>query len=262
MSHQPIVVTGATGNLGSKVATELITNQQPVVVTGRNAEKLGAFQNTASILPGNLEDPLFLKQLFSNARAVFLVLPALKQLSLKAFTDQFINIAKDSGITHVVNISNCTLTRWGKPTLLLEFESFLNHASTLHIKHLRCANFFENLNWGIHTPYNPAIKLPYISSFEIAHIAAQYLQEQNFSGHSVDELMGARDYSMPDLANLLGVSYQQTTARPEDQPFFDAFNSGQYELVKRTPYNTSTAQEERFTLSYFLEHHFNHALIK
>ena len=262
MSKKSIVVTGATGNLGSKVAAALLEGQQQIRVTGRQTEKLLSYNGKADVMAGDLEDQAFLKQLLYNASAVFLILPTLQRLTLQEFATQFIGIAEECGVTHIVNISNCTLTRWGKPTSLLEFESYLNQATTLHIKHLRCANFFENLNWGIHTPYNPDIKLPYISSYEIAHIAAHYLQEQNFTGHSVDELMGACDYSMSELAAQLGVSYHQTPARPEDQAFFDAFNNGQYELVKRTPANTSATQEERFTLSYFLENDFNRELLK
>ncbi|HYH14060.1 MAG TPA: NAD(P)H-binding protein [Flavisolibacter sp.] len=262
MRNKHIVVTGATGNLGSKVATALLENHQPIVVTGRNEEKLAAFTGKAKLLTGNLEDSRFLQELLQDAAAVFLVLPNLNQLSIKGFAEQLISIAEASGVTHVVNISNCTLTRFGKPTSLIEFETYLNEAEQLHIKHLRCANFFENLNWGIHTPYHPDIKLPYISSFEIARTAARYLQEQNFTGHTVDELMGVADYSMSEIATQLGVTYQQVPARAEDQAFFDAFNSGQYELVKRTLANTSVAQDERFTLSYFLEHDFNRELLK
>lgn len=262
MTTKRIIITGASGNLGSKVATRLIDNQQQVIVTGRNAEKLAPFKEKATLLPGNLEDPTFLEELLFNAGAVFLVLPSLQQLTLKEFATQFINIAEASGMSHVVNISNCTLTRWGKPTSLIEFETYLNEAKALHIKHLRCANFFENFNWGIHTPYKADIKLPYISSYEIAHVAAYYLQQRNFTGHTIDELMGAEDYSMSDIAIKLGVTYQQVPARLEEQSFFDAFNSGQYEVVKRTVANTSTLKEERFTLSYFLNHHFNQALLK
>jgi uncharacterized protein YbjT (DUF2867 family) len=262
MSKPHIVVTGATGNLGSKVAATLVSHQQRIVATGRNTDKLSHLKEKALIMEGNLEDPAFLHKLLSNAGAVFLVLPSLQHLSLKEFADQFITIAEASGVTHVVNISNCTLKRWGRPTALIEFESYLNKSTSLHIKHLRCANFFENLNWGIHTPYHPDIQLPYISSYEIADTAARYLQEQSFNGHSIDELMGARDYSMAEIATQLGVVYRQTAARPEDKSFFDAFNTGQYELIKRTPANTSASQEERFSLSYFLNHHFNRELLK
>jgi hypothetical protein len=61
---------------------------------------------------------------------------------------------------------------------------------------------------------------------------------------------------MQDFANKLGVPYQQQSTSPENSWFFDAFNTGQYELVQRTLENTSILQEERFSLDYFLAHHF------
>jgi uncharacterized protein YbjT (DUF2867 family) len=256
-----ILITGASGNLGSKVVAELLDHQQPIKVTGRNAQKLSYFDNKTTVAAGNLEDETFLKTLLQDVTAVFLVLPQLVQLSIKAFAELFIDVAENSGVTHVVNISNCTLTRWGKPTSLLEFESYLNKSQKLHIKHLRCANFFENLNWGIQTPYRAGIKLPYISAYEIAYVASRYLQAKNFRGISVDELMGRQDYSMQDFANLLGVTYRQQAVTPENEWFFEAFNTGQYELVQRTSNNTSLLTDERFSLDYFLEHHFNKQLL-
>ncbi len=74
---------------------------------------------------------------------------------------------------------------------------------------MRCANFFENLNWGINTPYHEDIKLPYISSFEIADVAANYLNNLNFTEISVDELMGRKDYTMGEFARMLGIRYKQ-----------------------------------------------------
>ena len=254
--NETILITGASGNLGGKVAYELLPQGITLKVAGRTKDKLAAFEGKAKVLCGSLEDIAFLNTALQGVRAVFLVLPQLKQLNLKEFADLFIKAAEDNGVTHVVNISNCTLKRYGQWTSLLEFEQYLNASTPLHIKHLRCANFFENLNWGLHTPYLPGIKLPYISSYEIAHIAASYLKNKNFTGKSVDELMGREDYSMQDFANKLGVPYQQQSTSPENSSFFDAFNTGQYELVKRTLENTSILQEERFSLDYFLAHHF------
>ena len=260
--QNPILITGATGNIGSKVAAELLNSQQPLKVTGRNAEKLSVFEGKAAISCGNLEDEGFLQSLLQNVTTVFLVLPQLDRLSVPAFAELFIHAAEKAGVTHVVNISNCTLTRWGQPTALLEFETGLNTARKLHLKHLRCANFFENLNWGIQTPYRADIKLPYISSFEVAYVAAGYLQAKSFSGITVDALMGRQDYSMQDFADRLGIIYQQQATTPENSWFFDAFNSGQYELVQRNECNTSTLTDERFSLDHFLQHHFNRQLLQ
>lgn len=252
-----ILITGATGNLGSKVAYELLKRGTILKLAGRNREKLVPFEGQAPILIGDLEDEGFLRSALEGVNAVFLVLPQLRTLSLANFAALFIKVAEESGVSHVVNISNCTLKRWGNWTALLEFEQALNRAPRLHIRHLRCANFFENLNWGLHTPYNPGIKLPYISSFEIAHVAATYLEELAFEDKTVEELMGAADYSMQDFCDQLGVAYQQQPLTEENRWFFGAFNSGQYELVRRTAANTSRLTGERFTLEYFLEHHFN-----
>jgi hypothetical protein len=221
------------------------------------------YNGKAVCIAGNLEEENFLQKALENVAAVFLVLPALQTLSLKEFATRFIETAEAKGVTHIVNISNCTLKRFGQWTALLEFENYLNEArQTVHIKHLRCANFFENLNWGIHSPYGPNIKLPYISSFEIAHVAANHLQQRDFKNISVDELMGKKEYSMQDFAEMLGVTYQQQPAPPEYDTFFEAFNTGQYELVQRTAENTSTCNDERFSLEYFLQHHFNKAILK
>lgn len=252
-----ILVTGASGNLGSKVAYELLKSEIPLKVVGRNPEKLAPFEGKTAILCGDMEDEAFLLSALDNVKAVFLVMPQLRTLPVAEFAAVFIRAAEAKGVTHVVNISNCTLKRHGQWTALLELEQALNSAPSLHIKHLRCANFFENLNWGIHTPYHPEIKLPYISSYEIAHTAAAYLANPDFDGKSVDELMGQADYSMQDFADRLGVPYRQQPLTEENSWFFGAFNSGQYELVKRTPANTSRLTEERFSLDYFLEHHFN-----
>lgn len=259
--QKKILITGASGNLGGKVATELLTQDSPLRLTGRNHEKLSSFTLKAEIYCGNLEEEAFLERILEAVDRVFLVLPSLKERSIEDFARLFLRIAEQKGVTHIVNISNCTLERFGKPTTLLELEDHLNQSSAIHIKHLRCANFFENLNWGIQTPYHPDIRLPYISSYEIAHIAARYLRHLNFQGRTVDELMGRADYSMRDFATLLGIEYQQQPATPENSWFFDAFNTDQYRLVERTPENTSRLQDPRFTLEYFLAHHFNQSHI-
>ena len=261
MKQNNILITGASGNIGSKVAKALLDLNCNVIVSGRNKEKLDQFEGKAKLVVGDLEDEEVLKNLLQNTQAVFLVMPVLKKRSIQEFAELFIKIASDSQVSHVVNISNCTLTRWGKPTSLIEFETYLSKAKNLHIKHLRSANFFENLNWGIHTPYRADIKLPYISSFEVAHIASLYLSELNFTGISNDELMGMKDYSMKDLANEFGVEYKQLETPEELRSFFDAFNTGNYEVVERTTLNTSKLRRDEFSLKYFINNGFDKSLL-
>jgi NAD(P)-dependent dehydrogenase (short-subunit alcohol dehydrogenase family) len=254
-------ITGASGNLGSKMAHALLATGMPLKLAGRNRDKLTQFEEEAEVCIGDLEDLEVVKALMENTTSAFSVLPELSKTSIKDYAKSFIRIAENAGVSHIVNISNCTLSRWDRPTRHLEFETFLNETSSIHIKHLRCANFFENLNWGLHTPYRGDIKLPYISSDELVHIAANYLRTLSFTGISVDELMGAADYSMNDFAEKLGIIYKQTEVPDEDAPFFNAFNQGKYSLVKRNAKNTSKGAVEAFSLDYFLEHRLDKTLL-
>ncbi len=254
--NNKILVTGASGNLGSKVANRLIALGSQVRVNGRNAHKLNRFTPSLESCLGSLEDEAILQAAMEGVQSVFLVLPQLERLTLQEFAELFIEKANVCGITHVVNISNCTLTRWGKSTTLLDFEQYLNKAQGINIKHLRSANFFENLHWGIHTPYKEDIKLPYISAFEVAQIAASYLANKNFTAISIDELMGRKDYTMGDFAKMAGIKYKQIAAKEEDENFFNAFNTGSYTIVERTKENTSELTDDEFSLEHFLRHHF------
>jgi hypothetical protein len=165
---------------------------------------------------------------------------------------RLVSLLEGSPIRHVVNISNATLKRGGNYTSLITLEQELSKVQGIAVKHLRCANFFENLNWGISTPYHPDLKLPYISSYEIAHVAANYLQHRNFEGISTDELLGERDYSMAELAQIIGVRYTQLPYSDANIGFYQPFNEGNFELVRRTAENTSIPDDKRFTLDYFI----------
>ena len=254
-------ITGASGNLGSKLAHALLATGMPLKLAGRNRDKLTQFEGEAEVCAGDLEDLDVVKKLMENTQSVFLVLPELSKTSIKDYARSLVGIAENAGVSHIVSISNCTLTRWGHPTRHLEFETYLNETSSIHIKHLRCANFFENLNWGLHTPYRGDIKLPYISSDEVVHIAAHYVSTLSFTGISVDELMGVGDYSMNDFAEKLGIIYKQTEVSGDNASFFNAFNQNEYTLVKRSEKNTSKGDVEAFSLEYFLEHRLDKMLL-
>ncbi|WP_299707046.1 NAD(P)H-binding protein [uncultured Pontibacter sp.] len=248
------LVLGASGNLGGKVLQELLKRGEKVAAIVRNREKLHEFEGQIEILEGDFHDDRFLQSAFSQAKALFCTIPDAALGSPETAAERLIPILEASPIQHIVNISNATLKRNGGYTALIRFERALSKLKGIALKHLRCANFFENLNWGIHTPYLPDLRLPYISSYEIAHVAANYLQHKNFDGVSTVELLGERDYSMSELAAHVGISYTQLPYSDENIGFYQPFNEGNFELVTRTDQNTSSPAEERFTLDYFIRH--------
>lgn len=246
------LVLGATGNLGNKVMRELLQRGESVGVIARNRQRLSDFSGLAELLEGDFYDDVFMQEAFSHANALFCTIPDTALADPLAAAERLIKLLEASPVKYVVNISNATLKRNGNYTNLILFERELSKVQGIAVKHLRCANFFENLNWGINTPYLPDLKLPYISSYEIAHIAANYLQNRNFEGISTDELLGEKDYSMLELAAKVGVGYTQLPYTEANIGFYRPFNEGNFELVKRTADNTSIPDDERFTLEYFI----------
>ena len=69
-------ITGATGNIGSKIADILLGNGEKVLVIGRSAARLqGHVARGAEAKVGDLTDSNFLARAFSGAKAVFTMIP-------------------------------------------------------------------------------------------------------------------------------------------------------------------------------------------
>lgn len=247
-----ILVLGASGNIGGKIVQELLDKGAVVGAIGRNSARLQNFAKQADILEGDFGDDNFLKGALEKANSVFLTVPDEHLINPAATAKRLANLLKGTAVTHIVNISNSITSKGGNATRLVAFEQELNQHLDVNLKHLRCANFFENLNWGICTPYRPDLKLPYISSYEVAHVAAAYLQNQNFISKTVDVLLGPQDYSMAELASLAGVTYQQLPYTEQNRSFYEPFNEGDFEVEPRTAENTSMMADAKFSLQYFL----------
>ncbi|MEJ8803530.1 SDR family NAD(P)-dependent oxidoreductase [Pontibacter sp. H249] len=256
MKSNYILVLGAAGNIGSKIAHELLAAGATVALAGRSRNRLQQFEGKATILEGDFSDDAFLQQAFAGATSLFLTIPDEHLANPAATAARLGKLLQGTPVTHIVNISNSIIYKAGAPTRLVAMEQELNKLLGVHIKHLRCANFFENLNWGLHTPYAPDLKLPYISSYEVASIAARHLLHPTFEGKTVEVLLGPRDYTMAELAAAAGVQYEQLPYTSENEFFYKPFNEGDFKVEARTKENTSVLTEPRFTLEYFLENDF------
>ncbi|HEY0900090.1 MAG TPA: NAD(P)H-binding protein [Sphingobacteriaceae bacterium] len=245
-----IVIFGATGNVGGKVARKLSEKDVPFLgVASQNS----AHPETTKLKKGNLMNPAFLEQILHQAEAVFIILPESLYAQGLEYASLLVKTIEKSTVTHVVNISNAITHRNGKPTLLNQLEQELNRLESVHIKHLRCANFFENLNLGLSNGYNGDLKLPYISTHEVAHFASEYLIHRNFSGHTIEELHGPADYSMNDFATITGVPFVQQELTEENRTFYEPFNNGQFRMAERTIHNTTSLPQPEFYLDHFFE---------
>lgn len=245
-----IVVLGATGNLGSKVTAKLQETNTPFLGIASAGSARQEFQR------GDLTDRGFLTEILSEATSLFSILPGSLYPVMHDYATLLRGVLEECQVSHIVNISNAVTEKNGSPSLLNSFEKELNLLSGMHIRHLRCANFFDNLNWGLDNGYQGDLKLPYVSTHEIAFLASDYLVSRNFSGHSVEELLGPADYSMNDLSVLTGKGSREMLITEESRSFFEPFNQGSFTIAPRTQDNTTSQPDPRFYLEYFLKNEY------
>src|SRR5580700_6050067 len=98
------LITGATGDVGSKVVHQLIQRGERPRIFVRNAEKAQAqFGNQVDIRVGDLADAASLQRASEGVEKLFLVnsgpqIPVLDDLAAQA--------AKSAGIRHIVKLSS------------------------------------------------------------------------------------------------------------------------------------------------------------
>lgn len=216
------VITGATGNIGGKIAENLLAKGKKVRVIGRSSERLKPLVDRgAEPAMGRLEGSRFLTEAFRGAEAVFAMIPQNLQsenyLGYQAVVGESICSAlKNSGVKYVVNLSSqgVQLTEKTGPILGLRGqEERLNRLEGIHVLHLRPTSFMENVlnnipiikDMGINgSPTKADLKLPSIATKDIANVATQHLLKLDFEGKSVLDLLGERDISMNEMTQILG----------------------------------------------------------
>ena len=107
-----IVITGAAGNIGSKISAELLSRGQKIRCIARNVGKLDELVGKGTeIAVGSLEDTAFLTKAFSSADAVFAMIPPnytapdfrACQNSIGAAIAEAIG---KSGVKYIINLSS------------------------------------------------------------------------------------------------------------------------------------------------------------
>ncbi|TMR24881.1 NAD-dependent epimerase/dehydratase family protein [Nonomuraea turkmeniaca] len=102
-----ILVTGATGNVGSHVVRQLLEAGQKVRVITRNPSGQ-AFPDQVEVATGDLTQPESLTEALSGIERAFLF-PFFQGV------DGFLDVAKRAGLRHVVMLSSISVT-WSVPS--------------------------------------------------------------------------------------------------------------------------------------------------
>lgn len=215
-------ITGATGNIGSKVADILLARGEKVRLVSRDAARLQHYmEKGAEAAVGDLTDVRFLTDTFKGVKAVFSMIPpnygARDFRSYQNLVGTSIATAVvNAGVTHVVNLSSqgADLPRGTGPIAgLHDQEERLNGLRDLNVLHLRCTYFMENLLLNVPLIHEHGfagsavrgdLKFAMIATRDIAGRAAGHLLVLDFSGKSHRDLLGQRDLTLQEAFTVIG----------------------------------------------------------
>lgn len=216
------VITGATGNIGSKLTGILLSQGQKVRVVGRNSEKLQGFVDKgAEAAVGDLRDTGFLTRTLSDFTAVFAMIPPhYTAMDFRAYQNEvgtsIASAIQKSGIKYVVNLSSqgADLPEGTGPIKgLYDQEKRLNKLEGVNILHIRPTYFMENLLMNIPMMKNMNMassavtgdqKFAMIATKDIASFVAERLMKRDFTGKPVRDLLGQRDLSLNEAIAIIG----------------------------------------------------------
>jgi uncharacterized protein YbjT (DUF2867 family) len=217
-----IVVTGATGQVGSKIVTKLLSRGKTVKALGRNQEKLNDFKQQGAIVE-NVEpnDVTALTHAFTAAEVVFLILPPNFQAeNVEQFHNEIgeaqIEAIKKAGVKNVIFLSSQGASEFETTGVVAgvgRHEKRLNTLENVNALSIRPTYFMENTlalipmieTVGfVGTPIKNNISLGLIATEDIAEIASQKLAYLDFEGKSHIDLLGDRDYTHIEIAKIIG----------------------------------------------------------
>ena len=218
-----IILTGANGNVGSRVAKLVMpSHKERVILTGRDRTMFPELlKEGAKICIGSMEDSHFLSHLFRKAEAALIMVPCprhIKEFTLfqRRVVESLFDSIKGSSLKYVIHVSCLGAHRPDKTGPILgnyDLERRLNWLKNIHIVHLRPSFFMEGIfdflsfdreKGVITSPLNPDTPLPLISVEDVAQAAAGFLLELSFRGQSIHQLPGPKALSMDRIVNIIG----------------------------------------------------------
>lgn len=140
-----ILITGATGNVGSEIVRKLVEEGHQLRVLSRDPEQASRFPKSVEFVCGDLEKPETLKAPLDGIEKAYLLA---HPIDLPAITRKFLKVARDTGVKHIVLNSSDMPPKTKIGGWHLEAENELK-ASGLLWTMLRPGNFASNaIRWA------------------------------------------------------------------------------------------------------------------
>lgn len=206
-----LLITGATGTVGSEVVNQLENRQAHFRVLVRSEEKAKPFkERNIETAVGQYEDTKSLAPALENVTRVFLVSPPSMQQIEQETT--MVQTARKAGVEHIVKLSalgaspdsSIHLARWHA-----EIEAYIKN-SGMNYTFLRPHSFMQNLfnnadtikaEAKIYAPMGDGA-YPMVDARDIAAVAAEVLTGLDHNG-KVYHITGPEAVTMSDVANAI-----------------------------------------------------------
>jgi uncharacterized protein YbjT (DUF2867 family) len=229
MTAKTIAVTGATGHVGSVIADRLKAK-------GHSVRSVSRRSGVA------MDDTAALTRAFSGADAVFLMIPPEVthpdiRKRQNEVGEKLAAAAQAAQVRRVVFLSSIDAHRpqgTGPILGLHDLEERLRVLPIAERLFIRPAYFMENHLSGIEmikqvgiygSALRPDVPIPMIATRDIGEKAAEWLAEEPFREPEVRELLGPRDYTLADVARILGAAIGKPDLPYKQFPYEDARNA-------------------------------------
>lgn len=273
-----IVITALTGQIGSKVVSDLLDIGAPLRLVVRDAAKLpDAVRDRVEVIEGSHGDGAVFDRAFAGAEAVFWLVPPDSTKTMDAayldFTRPAAEAVRRHAVRRVVSVSALGRgTPWqdraGLVTTSLRMDDLLM-ASGAAVRSLAMPSFMENsirqagvmrdkgLFFG---PLRPDRKVPLTATRDMGAVAARLLADATWSGQEEVPVLGPDDLSCDDQAAIISevvgrairyqpISFDQFQQQFRDRGASESFAQGYVAMYRakdegmdnatpRTPANT------------------------
>ena len=207
-SDAPVVVTGATGNVGLHVAHGLVDQGVPVRIAARDPDRARALFPATEVVRFAFGDQSTHRRAFEGARALFLVRPP-EIAAVKKRIVPAIDAARAAGVGHVVFLSlqgadqnpvvphrriEDDLRAGGPAWTFLRPSFFMQNLSTTH-RH----DIAENDE--VFVPAGRG-RTSFVDTRDIAEVAVRVLAEPGHENRAY-ELTGSEALSYDEIADIL-----------------------------------------------------------
>lgn len=231
------VIAGATGHVGSVVASELLAQKEKVKVIVRDGNKGSSWsQRGAEVSVGSLDDRPFLVGALKGASGFFTLLPPNFAATdfyaeQRRVADVIASAVKESGVPHVVMLSSIGADLPDKtgPIKGLHYLENALRSTGAKVTALRAGSFQENVAQSIAPAKHQGIypnfvasadeAYPMVATKDIGKVAVQSLRNPPSKSEIVDVQGPA--YSPRQLAEKLGAAIgkklQIVDIQPRDQ---------------------------------------------